>query len=291
MKVSWRRLLLGSVVALTSTNTVSGDLRPEGPTGYVVKGGSATYAGSPLPADDTRGSLEPLYFGQYIVRALGARGGFSSDVGSDSRIRPKGAVIALWAAMEVGDQWANTDRPLYAYQERINRRYYYTAALPTQLIPYPSKSPGHRYYGIYVSAGKTVVSDKGLRPEDAPQATAFTVGRANVQRYVFGREDTIYYKILSQGPTPVHVEDDPSPWHTLSGVALSEAQYMELWSCSPDTLTDLNGKPCRAFLSLDDPDLTPEQREYVRRHAITRRDIKPLIKDLKRAARIHDRWL
>ena len=275
-----------------TASAIGAELRPEGPTGYVVKGGSAIYAGSPLSAEITRGSLEPLYFGQYIVRALGVRGGFSSDIGSDSRVRPQGAVIALWAAMEVGDQWANADRPLYAYQERINRRYYYAAALPTQLIPYPPKTSGHRYYGIYVSAGKTVVSDNGLRHEDAPQATAFTVGRAKVQRYVFGREDTVYYKVLSQGSTPVHVEDDSSPWHTLPGVALSEAQYMELASCSPRTLTSAgSGKPCRAFLSIDDPDLTPEQREYVRQHAITRRDIKPLIKDLERASRIQDRWM
>lgn len=287
MKRLWVRLGWGLVTAglMTTANAIGADLGPEEPTGYVVKGGSATYAGSPLSADITRGSLEPLYFGQYIVRALGARGGFSSDVGSDSRVRPQGAVIAIWWAGEVAEI-ANDGWPVFK-----NGRFYYATASSSQLIPYPSKSPDHRYYGIYVSAGKTVVSDKGLRPEDAPQATAFTVGRAKVQRYVFGREDTVYYKILSQGQTPVHVEDDPSPWHTLPGVALSEAQYMELSSCSPDTLRDLDGKPCRAFLSIDNPDLTPEQREYVRQHAITRRDIKPLIKDLERAARIHDRWL
>ena len=92
-----------ALVVLTVSGCASGGevLRPEGPRGYVVKGSTATYAGSPLPYDITRGSLEPLYFGQYVVRSLGARGGFSSDVGGDSRSKPEGAVIAIWKACEV----------------------------------------------------------------------------------------------------------------------------------------------------------------------------------------------
>lgn len=95
--LGWNLLAAGLVM---TASAIGAELRPEGPTGYVVKGGSAIYAGSPLPVDDTRGSLEPLYFGQYIVRALGVRGGFSSDVGSDSRTRPHGAIIAIWTASE-----------------------------------------------------------------------------------------------------------------------------------------------------------------------------------------------
>lgn len=260
-----------------------GAVRPNGQTGFQVKGTNAIYAASALPYDVTRGTLEPLYFGQNVVRALGARGDFSGNVGGDSG-EPQGAVIAIWFSGEVRET-AQDGWPIFTH-----KRHYYAAALPSQIASFPAKIAGHRYYGVYVSAGKVVVSDKGLRTEDVPGAIAYTTGKTKVPRYAFGREDTLYYKILSRNEESPSVVDDSSAWNTLPGVELTEAQYVELSMCSPSTMTGSNGEPCRVFLSESDPDLTPEQRDYVKHHPITRRDIRPLIKRMQRLDRSQDRW-
>ncbi len=256
--------------------------------GYHVFGAQAVYAGSPLPRDITKGSLVPLYFGQYFVDGLGNRGEYAHDVYSErKRTAPRGMVLALWAAYELEDRAYGLREPL----SFINKRYYYVAVRPEELIPYPPKSRDHQYYGIYVSAGGVVVSDAGLRPEDTAQARHYSEGKRNpVSRHAFGREDTLYYKLLSHNAQSPSILDDTSVWHTLPGVAITNAQYMEMSLCDPAKRMHANGGDCRVFLSEGDPDLTPEQRTYVRQHPVTWDDFKALIKWQKKVDKRAIRW-
>ncbi len=261
-------------------------------SGYHVFGAEAVYAGSTVPHDKSKGGLVPLYVGQYLVWGSGVRGEYAHDTYSASRrSAPQGAVLALWSAYEASDERAFDEEWGAELPVLINKRYYYVAARPEELIPYPPKSRGHQYYGIYVSVGGVVVSDAGLRLEDAAQARHYSEGRRNpVSRHAFGREDTLYYKLLSRNAQSPSILDDTSVWHTLPGVAITEAQYMEMSLCSPVDFQHANGGNCRVFLSEGDPDLTPEQRAYVRQHPVTREDIKALIAWKTKIYRRGRRW-
>lgn len=252
---------------------------------YEVGAGSAIYAGSSMPADKTKASVD-LYFGSHGVRSGGNGRGccFSTGMAGGNSGRPRGAVLALWTAGEYGEEKVFSETHQAWLAERIDRKFYYAVAQQARLAPYPAKSTGHRSYGIYVSAGRVVVNEAGLPPEDSRVARKPVAASGAPAQYVLGRDDALYYKILSHGSDVPSVADDPSPWNEIPGVAIIEKQYFELRKCSP-------ALDCRWFLGPNDPDLTPEQREYVRQNPIFAEDMKPLIKDLERSRRQHNRWL
>ena len=193
-------------------------------------------------------------------------------------------MVTLWTAVEYSDERWFMEETKKWYPKESRRRHYYAVARPSELAAYPSKGRGHRRYGIYVSAGKYVVSDSAVNGNLFDEAEAFTVKGESGLRYVLGRDDTVYYKILSHGPNALSIKDDPARWNSIPGVAITEEQYEELRKCN---FRD----SCRSFLSATDLDLSPGQREYVEKHRISKSDMKPHIKVLRRMRRQHERWL
>jgi len=255
-----------------------------GTSSYTVGGGSAIYAGSTVPAAKTKTGLK-LYFGQHVVRRGGDGRGccYTTSNISYSYGKPRGAVLALWSATEYGDERYYSQEFDRWLQKPVATRFYYAVAQESQIAPYPAKSAGHRSFGVYVSAGRVVVSGAALRPEDAQSAKPIMNDDGGYRHYVMGREDALYYKILSHGVDAPEVADDPSPWHAIQGVEISEEQHDELRRC------ELR-EGCRSFLVADDADLSPEQREYVRQNPIRRSDLKLLIERMERSRRQHNRW-
>lgn len=282
-----RMIRLKTIVLICALNALvaCASLGEDGDPPYQVGVGSAIYAGSKAPLDKTKAGAD-VYFGQYVVRTGGDGRGccYSTGMSGGNLGRPAGAVLAVWSASEYGDEKYFSEQYNEWLAKRIDKRFYYAVAQQSQLAPYPVKVKGHRSYGIYVSVGKVAVGEKGLRPENSNGAVRFIQKSDGAPKYVFGREDTLYYKILSHGSGVASVADDASPWHAIPGVAITEAQYFELLKCSP-------GLECRWFLSPTDPDLTPEQREYAQKNSLRPGDMEPLIKDFERSRRQHNRWL
>lgn len=249
---------------------------------YQVGAGSAIYAGSSLPKAKTKVGVH-LFFGQHIVESSGDGRGccFSTGMAQNSGI-PRGAVLATWSAFEYGDDKVYSEQFKTWHPKATEERYYYAVAQPSQLAPFPRKVSGHRYFGVYVSGGRVSVNERGLGSNQSV-AESYISDDVRSNRFVFGRADTLYYKLLSHGSRSDSVSDDPSPWHEIRGVSITKDQYMELLKCSP-------GRSCRWLLSAGDGDLTPEQREYVLRNPVPPEDFKPLIKTLERSRRQTMRW-
>lgn len=242
------------------------------------------YAASAIPSGRAKAGID-LYFGHHVVYEGGDGRGCcysAGKAGNDSK-RPRGAVLAIWGGTEYSSEEVYSERfGSWRPKPRVSQ-YYYAVAQPSQLSPYPKRAPGHRAYGIYVSGGRVLVSKKGLHPVNASDAVAISSDAEKGARYVFGRDDTLYYKMVSYGKGGGKILDNPSPWHGIKGVAITQEQYFELSKCSP-------GRECRWRLSPTDPDLTPEQRDYVERNPISPEDVKPLIKKLNRSMRRQQRW-
>lgn len=266
------------MVGVSACASSGGSGRSSG--GYAVSEGSAIYAGGLFDPKKTDVGISG-YYGQYRIRDGDNGDGccFDKEV-EGSGVKPRGALLLVWRASETGDEMIYVENLDFSYPKPINVRHFYAVAQLPDLPAYPAKINRHLLYRAFLSAGKVTVSEQGLRPEDAAQAAAFvmTRGRRRLDRYVFGREDAVYYKVLSVGRDGIEVADDPSPWHVVPGVAISEEQYRELVECSP-------ADDCRSFLSLGDMDLTPEQREYVRMHPITKVDMRELIDSLEHERR------
>jgi len=281
--LNWSKkwLLLCVAVATTGCTAISVDSTSQ----YQVGAGSAIFAGSSLPFDKTVTGVE-IYFGHHMVRPGGAGRGccYQTAMGFVNSGKPRGGALAVWSATEYGDEKEYSQSFDRWLKKPVWNRYYYAAANPSRLASYPAMSRGHRFYGIYLSAGKVVVSERGLRPDSVEVATRLPAEEGTASKYVLGREDTLYYKIISHGSGSSVVADDSSTWHTIPGVVITELQYEEIRRCS-------RGRDCRWFLSLDDPDLTPEQREYIQRNPFSPADMKPLIRRLDRSRRQHERWL
>ena len=252
---------------------------------YQVGASSAIYAGSPIPVEKTRASVD-LYFGQHVVRSGGGGRGccYSTGMAGGNEGKPRGGLLALWAASEYGDEKVFSENLQTWLRKSVDKKFYYAVAQQSRLAPYPAKAKGHQSYGIYVSAGRVVVSEAGLQSESAQFADKIESKAGDPPRYVFGRDDTLYYKIIPHGSDTPSLASDPSPWNEVPGVAITEAQYFELRKCG-------GGRECRWYLSPSDPDLTPEQREYVRNNPFGPEDMKPMLKDQERIRRQHDRWI
>lgn len=275
-------MLLLFSVALGSAGCAS--LNAQSERGYKVGAGSAMYAGRAIPTSLAKTDMD-LYFGHHKVRQGGDGRGCCYSIGmagNDSK-RPRGAVLAIWGGTEYGTDKIYSERFGSWRPKPLVDQYYYAVAQPSQLSPYPKRVPQHRIFGIYVSGGRVLVSEKGLHPDNASDAVAISSDDGKGVQYVFGRDDTLYYKMVSYGKGGEKILDEPSPWHGIKGVAITEEQYYELSSCSP-------GRECRWRLSPTDPDLTPEQRDYVERNPITPEDVKPLIRRSERSIRWQQRW-
>jgi len=196
---------------------------------------------------------------------------------------PRGAVLAIWSATEYGDERVYSEQFRTWHPKATESKYYYAVAQPSQLAPFPHKQRGHKFFGIYVSGGRVAVDARGRGSVDESVGDRYTSDDGRSTRFVYGRADALYYKVLSQGSGSDAISDDPSPWHELPGISITREQYLELLKCSP-------GLSCRWLLSAGDSDLTPEQREYVLRNPIHPDDMKPLIKRLERSRRQTSRW-
>lgn len=251
---------------------------------YQVGAGSAIFAGSDYPLSKTKASVN-LYFGEYVVRVGGEARGccYLMDHSSYSSRRPRGAVLAVWAAEAYGDEQTYSEKFRTWLPKPVESKYYYAVASASTLAPYPPRTTGHQSYRIFASAGKFVVSDLGLRRDAMPGANEFRTPGKESRRYVVGDEDTLYYKILSHAAGSIPVADDSSPWHAIRGIAITKDQYYELTKC------DFHNH-CRTVLSVDDPDLSPEQRAYVKSEAVSTSDFQRLIKLKESYRRWNDRW-
>lgn len=280
-RTGMKGLLLTSVVTFVGCTGLSTQSNAR----YQVGVGSAIYAGSSIPDGKTLVDIE-VYFGNHIVRSGSDGRGccYATATGIVNEGKPRGAVVALWAAVEYGDERTYLDQVNTWIKKPLRKRFFYAAAQPSRVAQYPQMAKGHQPYRILVSAGKFVVSEQSLDPGER-LGTNLLAGKQDSQKqYAIGRDDTLYYKVLSQAPDVLSAGDDRSPWNSVAGVAITEAQFNEMRKCSP-------GKDCRWFLSASDTDLNAEQSAYAQRNQIRPADMKVLMRELERSRRQHERWL